>query len=144
MAPAPLRQQRDARLADALVELAETRAIARALRFSGVGSSSRVPRRSAMWQTLKPEPEQTTGKEAKPVFTEETQGSKPETKSPGNGNGQVTQAQCRALFALTKRANYSAEDVESLLHPLNATTFQDLTREDASRLIQSLQTAIAA
>ena len=29
--------QRDARLADSLVELAETRAIARALRFGGIG-----------------------------------------------------------------------------------------------------------
>jgi hypothetical protein len=50
----------------------------------------------------------------------------------------------RALFALTKRANYTDEDVASLLGPLNASTFQDLSRESASQLITYLQTEVAA
>ena len=45
---------------------------------------------------------------------------------------------------LTKRANYTEEDVESMLRPLNASTFQDLSRESASNLITYLQTEIAA
>ena len=60
------------------------------------------------------------------------------------GNGRATQAQCRALYALTKRAQYTDADIESLLRPLNASTFQQLTRESASQLISYLQTEVAA
>jgi hypothetical protein len=47
-------------------------------------------------------------------------------------------------FALTKRAQYTDEDIASLLSPLNASSFQDLTRQDASSLIHNLQIKIAA
>jgi hypothetical protein len=60
------------------------------------------------------------------------------------GNGKATTAQVRALYALTKRARYSDEDIASLLGPLNASTFQELTRESASQLIAYLQTEVAA
>ena len=43
----------------------------------------------------------------------------------------------------TKRANYTDEDVESMLRSLNASTFEDLTRECASKLIASLQSGAA-
>ncbi|MBM3301120.1 MAG: hypothetical protein FJY85_14335, partial [Deltaproteobacteria bacterium] len=59
-------------------------------------------------------------------------------------NGKATQAQCRALWALTKKARYSEEDIESMLQPLNASTFQELSREAASQLISYLQTEVAA
>jgi hypothetical protein len=136
--------QRDARLADSLVELAETRAIARALRFSGVGCEFTSAEEVSHLANTEPEPEQTTGKEGKPVFPEQKEGDKPETKSGGNGNGRATQAQCRALFALTKKARYEEADINNLLAPHNASTFQDLSREDASRLISALQTEVAA
>jgi len=58
--------------------------------------------------------EQTTGKEVKPVFPEENQGNKPATKSGGNGNDRSSQAQCRALYALTKKARYAQEDIANL------------------------------
>ena len=136
--------QRDARLAESLVELAETRSIARALRFAGFGLEFTSAEEISHVTVTDSEPEQTTGKEGKPVFPEENQGNKPATKFGGNGNGRSTQAQCRALYALTKRAQYSDQDVESLLRPLNASTFQELTRESASQLITSLQTEVAA
>jgi hypothetical protein len=60
------------------------------------------------------------------------------------GNGLATQAQCRALYALTKKAQYTEQDIESLLTPLQVTRFQDLTRESASQLITYLQTEVAA
>ncbi len=91
-----------------------------------------------------PEPEQTTGKESKSVFQEGNGKGKQETKSGGNGNGKSTQAQCRALWALTKKARYVQEDIANLLSPMNVATFQDLTREDASRLISYLQTEATA
>jgi hypothetical protein len=158
--------QRDARLADSLVELAETRAIARALRFSGVGCEYTSAEEVSHVSNTEPEQEQTTGKESRPVFPGANQINKPETKFSGNGNGKAvapngatvtggampqswrngraTQAQCRALYALTRRANYTEEDVGAMLGPLNASTFQDLSREDASSLITYLQTEVAA
>ncbi len=165
--------QRDAKLADSLVELAETRAIARALRFSGIGVEfTSFEEVAHVGSATEPEKEQTGSKVSAPVFPGDTgkekrEKSKPssdgigpattgETRAPSGasaetkpkpqpcGIGQATQAQCRALYALSKRAQYTEQDIQSLLSPLNAPTFQDLTREDASRLISYLQTEVAA
>ena len=136
--------QRDAKLADSLVELAETRSIARALRFGGIGVEYAGAEEVSHVVAAETASEQNPSKEPASVFSEGNGNSKPETKPAGHGNGRATQAQCRALFALTKRANYSEEDIESMLRPLNVTTFQDLTRESASQLISSLQTEVAA
>ena len=136
--------QRDARLADSLVELAETRAIARALRFGGIGVEYTGAEEVSHVAAAEPERQQNPNKEAEQVPSPANGDSKPETKPAANGNGRATQAQCRALWALTKRAKYSDEDIASLLGPLNASTFQELTRESASQLITYLQTEIAA
>jgi hypothetical protein len=144
--------QRDARLADALVELAETRAIARALRFGGIGSEY-TSAEEVSHVVAEPEPA-TGGNESrvsKPVFEPQESENKQETKQPvqpkngGNGNGgRATGAQCRALYALSKKAKMCDEDLDSLLRPLNSTRFEDLTLSDASRLIQYFQTQVAA
>jgi hypothetical protein len=136
--------QRDARLADSLVELAETRAIARALRFSGIGCEFTSAEEVSHVAGAEPEREQTVGKETERVFPQSDGEGKAEAKSGGNSNGKATQAQCRALWALTKKARYSEEDIESVLRPLNASTFQELSRESASQLITYLQTEVAA
>jgi hypothetical protein len=144
--------QRDQRLADSLLELAETRSIARGLRFSGYGVEFTSAEEISH---VTPETEQTgvlnEGKDQKPVFEQEESHGKPETKAPvqpksgGNGNGsRCTGAQCRALYALSKKARMCDEDVEGLLRPLNVSRFEDLTLTDASRLIQYLQTQAAA
>jgi hypothetical protein len=159
--------QRDARLADSLVDLAETRAIARALRFGGIGVEYTGAEEVSHLAAAEPEGKQSPSKVPERMFPQGNGNGKTEPKASsdgidpaatgGNGskgqgcpiekphsNGAVTSAQVRALYALTKRARYSDEDVASLLGPLNAFSFQDLTREDASRLIQSLQTEVAA
>jgi hypothetical protein len=172
--------QRDARLADSLVELAETRAIARALRFGGIGVEYTSAEEISHMAAAELEREQTTSKQPASVFPEANGNGKAETKASsdaidrpaegngskgqdcpiekphsngttgrgptpqGCGNGKATQAQCRALFALTKRAQYTEADIASLLSPLNAFTFQDLSRESASQLITHLQTEVAA
>lgn len=149
--------QRDARLADSLVELAETRAIARSLRFGGIGCEFTSAEEVAHTAAAE---EQTTNKEPASVFPQDNGKNKVEPKasrdaidpaSGGNGrmpqscgNGRATTAQVRALHALTKRAQYTEEDIASLLCPLNASTFQELTRESASQLITSLQQEVAA
>jgi hypothetical protein len=48
------------------------------------------------------------------------------------------------LFALTRKAGYSQEDIDRMLSPSNTTSFDELTREHASRLITDLQTQVAA
>ena len=136
--------QRDAKLADSLVELAETRAIARALRFGGIGVEYTGAEEVSHVAAAEPEREQTTNKEPEQVFPQGTGVGKPEAKSGGDGIGRATQAQCRALWALTKKARYTEENIESMLRPLNASTFQELTRESASQLITYLQQEVAA
>jgi hypothetical protein len=136
--------QRDARLADSLLELAETRSIARALRFASYGCE--FTSAEEMSHVICSESEQASGigKDTQPAFPENNGHGNPEAKPQGSSSGKATQAQCRALYALTKKAGYTEHDVESLLRPLNATAFQDLTRESASQLISCLQTEVAA
>jgi hypothetical protein len=152
--------QRDARLADSLVELAETRAIARALRFGGIGVEYASAEEIAYASGAEGEKEQTTNKEPEPLFPEGNGNSKMGAKAssdaienPTNGNGatpqrcgigKATQAQCRALFALTKRANYHDDDISKMLAPFEVSRFEDLPREAASKLIGYLQTEVAA
>jgi len=125
--------QRDARLSDSLVELAETRAIARALRFGGFGVEycgaeevNHVPDEVGS--------KQTDDEKGGTVFGNGNGKSKAESKPQSCGIGRATQAQCRALYALTKKAEYGNEDVDRMLAPLNA----------ASQLISHLQTEVAA
>lgn len=141
--------QRDQRLADSLLELAETRSIARGLRFSGYGveytSAEEV---SHVMPEAEPNGVRNESKDHKPVFDPQENQGKPETKAtvqPKNGNGgKATGAQCRALYALSKKSQMGDEDLESVLRPLNAHRFEDLSIADASRLIQYFQTQAAA
>ncbi len=136
--------QRDSRLAESLVELAETRSIARALRFAGYGLEFCGAEEVSHVMDAETAPEQTVSKDPQQVFPGANGNGKSDAKAAGNGNGKATQAQCRALFALTKKAQYGEEDIGNLLAPLNATAFQELSREEASRLISYLQTEAAA
>ena len=148
--------QRDAKLADSLVELAETRAIARALRFSGIGVEFTSAEEVSHVGATEPEKEQTGSKAPATVFPEDNGNGKREAKAPGGapadtgskpksgGNGTLTQAQCRALYALSKRANYQEADIGEMLARFEVSRFEDLSRESASQLIGNLQTQVAA
>lgn len=143
--------QRDAKLADSLVELAETRSIARALRFAGFGLEfTGAEEVSHVLSDGEPASEQNGSKEPKSAATEPILPSETETKAPdkpvskGNGSSKATQAQTRALFALTRKANMGEEEIVRMLTPFNVTRFEDLMLPEASRLIQSLQTEVAA
>ncbi len=164
--------QRDAKLADSLVELAETRAIARALRFSGIGVEFTSAEEVSHMAASDSEKEQSGSKAPAPAFPEDngtgkSEKSKPsgdgidvtttgatrapsgatvETKSKPQpcGIGQATQAQCRALYALTKRANFQEADIGEMLARFDVSRFEDLSRESASYLIGHLQQEVAA
>ena len=142
--------QRDSRLSESLIELAETRSCARALRFAGYGleytSAEEVSHLDGDRESPKGrKPE----KDPKPIFPQGDSTGKAAAKSPKAAAGNVdapkaTQAQCRALFALTKRAGYTQEEIDQMLSPFNVASFDELSREDASRLITDLQTHMAA
>jgi hypothetical protein len=150
--------QRDTRLAESLIELAETRSVARSLRFAGFGLEYTGAEEVSHVAASESEKEQSGGKAPAPVFPEDNGNGKPDAAAqhcvPGNGKeeskpqrcgiGQATQAQCRALYALTKRANYQEADIGEMLARFEVSRFEDLSRESASQLIGHLQTQIAA
>ena len=148
--------QRDAKLADSLVELAETRSIARALRFAGFGLEFCSAEEIAHLPEGDSEPQRTVSKAPAPVFPEGNGNHKVAAKAPSGapaetgskpqpcGIGQATQAQCRALYALTKRANYQEGDIGEMLARFDVSRFEDLSRESASHLIGHLQQEVAA
>ena len=146
--------QRDSRLAESLIEVAETRSIARALRFAGYGLEFCGAEEIAHLPEGGLEPQPSLNKQPAPVFPEGN--GKREAKAPSGaaaetgtkpksaGIGQATQAQCRALYALTKRAKYQEADIGEMLARFDVSRFADLTRETASQLIGHLQTQVAA
>ncbi len=142
--------QRDSRLSDSLIELAETRSCARALRFAGYGLEfTGAEEVSHEEDETQPKRDRKPNKEVKPVFPETESAGKAEAKPRKESTGKdaeptATQAQCRALHALTKKAGCSQEDIDRMLSPVNATSFDQLTREQASRLITDLQGQVAA
>jgi hypothetical protein len=159
--------QRDARLADSLVELAETRAIARALRFGGIGVEYTGAEEVSHVAAAEPEKEETSqdqtggngskgqgcpidsrgaNQDGEQNTTDSVRKSKrqPCPIEKPHSNGAATSAQVRALYALTKRANYHEADVASLLAPFQVSRFEDLPREAASQLIGYIQQEVAA
>jgi hypothetical protein len=157
--------QRDAKLAESLVELAETRAIARAFRFAGYGMEFTSAEEVSHVLAAEANGEQSTNKQTASLFPEGNGNDKVESKasndaidpgskeakpernrpqSPNSVNGRSTSARVRALFALTRKANYTDEDIQSLINPFNASRFEDFPREAASQLIGYLQTEAAA
>jgi hypothetical protein len=148
--------QRDAKLADSLVELAETRSIARALRFAGFGLEFTSAEEVSHVANAEPVQEQSGSKAPASVFPEGNDSGKVAAKAPNGapaetgskpksaGNGTATQAQVRALFALSRKANYQEADIGEMLARFEVSRFEDLTRESASQLIGHLQTQVAA
>jgi hypothetical protein len=160
--------QRDAKLAESLIELAETRSVARSLRFAGFGLEYTGAEEVSHVTGTEAEKEQSGSKEPVPVFDEDNGNGKQGTEAPNgtpaerilqgetetkasdkpvnksNVGGKATQAQARALFALTRKAQMCEEDIAGMLSPFNVTRFEDLMLPEASRLIQSLQTEVAA
>jgi hypothetical protein len=146
--------QRDAKLAESLIELAETRAIARALRFAGYGMEYTGAEEVSHATAVEAEKEQSPNKEPIPLFSEDRNPNKADaktqssavgekSKSQSTSGGKATTAQVRALYALTKRAAYCDDDIQSLINPFEVSRFEDLPREAASRLITTLQTEVA-
>ena len=132
--------------------------IARALRFGGIGVEYTGAEAVSHVANVEPEREQSGSKPPALVFLEGKGNGKVAAKAPngaavepgskpqgyGNGNGRATGAQVRALFVLSRKANYQEADVGEMLARFDVSRFEDLSRESASHLISYLQTEVAA
>lgn len=105
--------KRDRLLSNALVELAETRAIARALRFAGYGVEF-------------------TGFEEMPENLDSEQNKESATK-----------AQLEAIAAIARKNNIPTKELQKIMHDVTGKDkSRDMTVTDASRLISELNNII--
>lgn len=124
---------RDPKLADALIELAETRAIARALRFAGIGVECCGFEELAAGLALEGDlPRQ----DLRSVPARSNGGGR------GNGNGShhptpATTAQRRALAAIAQRLGKDLDAVVAQAYPDQESN--DLSLSQASKLIDRLK-----
>lgn len=105
--------KRDRVLSNAILELAETRAIARALRFAGYGVEY-------------------TGFEEveKQIVQDEEQ----------NNSENATKAQINAIFSIAKNLNISNDELRELIQDETGKSFsKDLSKSDASKIIRMLK-----
>lgn len=113
--------KRDRVLSNAILELAETRAIARALRFAGYGVEY-------------------TGfeevGEGKNQLSEEQQEQADENKPAG----AATKAQVNTIFAIAKNLNMSNDELRELIQDKTGKSYsKDLSKKDASQIINILK-----
>jgi hypothetical protein len=140
--------ERDKTLATAILELAETRAIARALRFAGYGveycSAEEVSHIENGNGGPKPEPKaiQPPQQAAKPASPNGNgNGGKPETSGKngnGNGNGRLSAKQFKFILRLNDEAGRSREFLDEECLRMFGCGCQYLSKHDASALIESL------
>jgi hypothetical protein len=120
--------KRDRKLANAILELAETRAIARALRFAGYGVEytgyEEVTDSKAI--TSEDEPE----KEIKDI----RELNQPDTSVT------ATKAQLNAIFSLAQNVNMTNEELRKTMQDLTGKSYsKDLSKKDAGEIINLLK-----
>ena len=105
--------RRDKVLSNAILELAETRAIARALRFAGYGV------------------EYTGFEEVGKELLQDEEHKKSET---------ATKAQINTIFSIAKNLNISNDELRELMQDMTGKSFsKDLSKSDASKIISMLK-----
>ena len=113
--------KRDRMLSNAILELAETRAIARALRFAGYGVEYTGFEEVGEGKNLAPEEQLLQAEEQK----------KSET---------ATKAQINTIFSIAKNLNISNDELRELIQDKTGKSFsKDLSKKDASFIINMLK-----
>lgn len=113
--------KRDRVLSNAILELAETRAIARALRFAGYGVEYTGFEEVGENKNIEFDEEQREGSEQK--------------KSEG-----ATKAQISTIFSIAKSLNISNDELRELIQDKTGKSFsKDLSKRDATRIINLLK-----
>lgn len=118
--------KRDRVLANAILELAETRAIARALRFAGYGVEYTGYEEVTEPKNLAAEIENKD--EIKDIR---------ELKQPDPG---ATKAQLNAIFALAQSINMTNDELRKTMQDMTGKSYsKDLSKKDASEIINELK-----
>ncbi len=118
--------KRDRVLSNAIIELAETRAIARSLRFAGYGVEY-------------------TGfeevGEAKNLDSEHKTETEPEPELSEEGKASLaSKAQLNAIFSLAQNINMSTEELRALMQEMTGKNYsKELSKKDASTIISFLK-----
>ncbi len=118
--------KRDRVLSNAILELAETRAIARALRFAGYG--------------VEYTGFEEVGDAKNALPREDTSGEELPKKAEG-----ATKAQISTIFSIAKNLNISNDELRELIQDKTGKSFsKDLSKSDASQIISFLKEKVAA
>lgn len=113
--------KRDRILSNAILELAETRAIARALRFAGYG--------------VEYTGYEEVGESKNVVADEQLQKVEEQKKSEA-----ATKAQINTIFSIAKNLNISNDDLRELIQDNTGKSFsKDLSKKDANNIINMLK-----
>lgn len=132
--------KRDKVLANAILELAETRAIARALRFAGYGVEftgyEEVP------ETKNTKTESENREEIKDIreLKKDTDEQKQDTRESKQIDANATKAQLNAIFSLAQSINMTNDDLRKTMQDRTGKNYsKDLTKKDASEIINLLK-----
>ncbi|MBI4861753.1 MAG: hypothetical protein HY815_16065 [Candidatus Riflebacteria bacterium] len=124
---------RDPKLADSLIELAETRAVARALRFAGIGVECCGFEELGAGEVLE-------GHAPRQPQDHHQDNGRSQNGQRGNGNGHhtpATSAQRRAIVSLAHKLGMEPDDAVSKV--FQGIGFDDLNLGQASTLIDKLR-----
>lgn len=119
--------KRDRVLANAILELAETRAIARALRFAGYGVEYTGY-------------EEVTEPKAMTSNDEENKNDIKDIRELKESDNSATKAQLNAIFSLAQSVNMTNDDLRKMMQDMTGKSYsKDLSKKDASEIIDSLK-----
>ena len=136
--------ERDSEIAPAVLELAETRAIARSLRFAGYGveycSAEEVSHLKSR-NGIKPISNRQNGQSgvSQPAAGNDANGDSANSPGNGNGNGRLSSKQYRFLVQLNDRLGRSKADLDKHCLEAYGTAAQYLSKVDCSKLINELK-----
>ena len=118
--------ERDEKIAPAILELAESRAIARSLRFAGIGveycSAEEVSHLNGNGSVVT---------QNKPITSDDT-------KNGSNGNGRITSKQLGFIMKLINENGNTRKELNERCISTYGTAVDYLTKADASALIKEL------
>ncbi|MDF2593108.1 MAG: hypothetical protein K0S75_2574 [Clostridia bacterium] len=127
--------KRDRKLANAILELAETRAIARALRFAGYGVEYTGYEEVNDTKSSNAEDENESNKRESGNEIKDIR----ELKQPETDN-TATKAQLNAIFSLAQNVNMTNEELRKTMQDLTGKSYsKDLSKKDASEIINLLK-----
>jgi len=134
--------ERDKEIAPAILELAETRAIARSLRFAGYGveycSAEEVSHLKSR-NGIKPASVHQNNQSGVSQAPGGNSANGNSVNEPGNGNGRLSSKQYRFLVQLNDRLGRSKADLDKHCLEAYGTAAQYLSKVDCSKLINELK-----